>query len=473
MARSFKKGKGRFYRGTRPKKAISIATFHEVYCNRCSCNYQVSAETNADQWLNRHHAHFNCVEAKQRRENPALKPSRKRSASNSGDGQHDCILVLDGKRQASEGRNQGLDSVQDDVDPAVDFDIDVPDINEVMEAEIYDEYNLSAERGFFATTFNADDVAQPVLHHRLEQCNFNTVHMEELESEKTPIPTMDTAIPSSTISTIQKQILSNLDVNKKFEVRTRKLSSVEGKRKLADLVDLYGWGLSAGVSERKGNELLQAIHRIMSRHNKTLPMGNTWKAVKLAIRRKCRGLFKFKEFSYALPVRFFGTSKMDGKAWLPVKAYGLDVAYVLGKALLDVDPDNFAQRPKTQTFLERPDLMNMLDEDGRSLVESLDVRDPALRIPIQDAKLSDFSTGSVFRRLCEDADQFPPVNGIKPIHICIAIFSDKSQATQTSSEQPVVFSILNCLGEEYKMLFAGYAPLTLPYSDEVRVRIDH
>jgi hypothetical protein len=144
-----------------------------------------------------------------------------------------------------------LDSVQDDVDPAVDFDIDVPDINEVMEAEIYDEYNLSAERGFFATTFNADDVAQPVLHHRLEQCNFNTVHMEELESEKTPIPTMDTAIPSSTISTIQKQILSNLDVNKKFEVRTRKLSSVEGKRKLADLVDLYGWGLSAGYRREK------------------------------------------------------------------------------------------------------------------------------------------------------------------------------------------------------------------------------
>ena len=474
MARSFKKGKVRFYRGTRPKKAVSITTFHEVYCNRCSCNYRVSVETNADQWLNRRHAHFNCVDAKKRRENPALKHSRKRAASNSGDGEDDRIFVLDGKRQVSEGRTEVLDSVEDEIDPAVDFEIDVPDINEVLEGEIYDEYNLSAERGFFATTFNADDVAQPVLHHRLDHCNFNTVHMEELEIENISIPTMDIAIPASTISTIQKQILSNLDVKKRFEVRTRKLASVEGKRKLADLVDLYGWGLSAGVSERKGNELLQAIHRVMYRHNKRLPMGNTWKAVKLAIRRKSRGLFKFKEFSYALPVRFFGTSKMDGKAWLPVKAYGLDVAYVLGKALLDVDPNKFAQRPKTQTFIERPDLMNMLDEDGRSLVENLDVRDPALRIPIQDVQLSDFSTGSVFKRLCEDADQFPSVNGIQPIHICIAIFSDKSQATATSSEQPVVFSILNCLDEEYKMLFAGYAPLTLPYSDEVRIlRIDY
>jgi hypothetical protein len=159
---------------------------------------------------------------------------------------------------------------------------------------------------------------------------------------------------------------------------------------------------------------------------------------------------------------------MDGKPWLPVKAYGLDVAYVLGKALLDVDPDCLAQRPKKQTLTDRQDLMEMLDEDGRTLVENLDQNDPALQIPLQDIQLSDFSTGSVFKRLCDDADLYSPVNGMKPFHLCLAIFSDKSLATASSSEQPVVFSILNCTGKEYKMLFAGYAPLTLPYSDEVR-----
>ena len=82
--------------------------------------------------------------------------------------------------------------------------------------------------------------------------------------------------------------------------------------------------------------------------------------------------------------------------------------------------------------------------------------------------LSNFSTGSsYFRKLTEDADQYPLVGGKKPIHICLSIFSDKSQATQTSSEQPVVFSILNSIGTAYKMIFAGYAPLSLPYTDEV------
>ena len=63
-----------------------------------------------------------------------------------------------------------------DIDPAVDFDIDVPDLQERLEAERYDEFNLEAERGFFATTFNAEEVAQSVGHHRLDECHFNTVH---------------------------------------------------------------------------------------------------------------------------------------------------------------------------------------------------------------------------------------------------------------------------------------------------------
>ena len=468
MAKTRKKGDGIFYRGTRPKKARSGTNCHEVYCNRCYCNYQVPVETNTDVWLNRHQAHFNCKEEKKARENLAVNQTKKRPRSCSSGPDEDRVFVLDGKTQES-GTGTGVADMEElDIDPAVDFDIDVPDLQDRLEAERYDEFNLEAERGFFATTFNAEEVAQSVGHHRLDECHFNTVHMEEIESQHVDIPTADIAIPAPTIIDIQSRISSVLDVNKRSDLRTRKDTVGDGKRQLADIVDLYGWGLRAGVSEQKGDEMLKTMHRIMHRHNQKLPMGKTWKAVKLAIRRKCKGLFKFKEFSYPLPVRFFGTEKMDGKPWLPVKAYGLDVAYVLGKALLDVDPDCLAQRPKKQTLTDRQDLMEMLDEDGRTLVENLDQNDPALQIPLQDIQLSDFSTGSVFKRLCDDADLYSPVNGMKPFHLCLAIFSDKSLATASSSEQPVVFSILNCTGKEYKMLFAGYAPLTLPYSDEVR-----
>jgi hypothetical protein len=72
----------------------------------------------------------------------------------------------------------------------------------------------------------------------------------------------------------------------------------------------------------------------MGRHNKLLPIGHTWKGIKAAIRRKSRGVFKIKEFTYSLPKRFFGEVDSKGNPWIPVVAYGLDLRYVLAKALL-------------------------------------------------------------------------------------------------------------------------------------------
>ena len=203
----------------------------------------------------------------------------------------------------------------------------------------------------------------------------------------------------------------------------------------------------------------------MGRHDAFLPIGHTWKGLKKAVRRKGRGVFRVDEYTYRLPEKFFGQETSEGQPWLPVKAYALDLQNVLAKALLDVDPKLFATRPKKQTIGLRPDLpepaylAHLLESEAD--LHSIEFDDE------MDYLLTDFSTGQYFRDLCNDADLYPVVNGKKPIHICLAIFSDKSLATASSSEQPVVFSIMNCLGEDYKMHFLGYAPITLPYSDEV------
>ena len=60
----------------------------------------------------------------------------------------------------------------------------------------------------------------------------------------------------------------------------------------------------------------------MGRHKQLLPIGHTWKGIKKAIRRKSRGVFKVKEFTYSLPEKFFGQLDSQGKPWLPVVAYG-------------------------------------------------------------------------------------------------------------------------------------------------------
>ena len=227
----------------------------------------------------------------------------------------------------------------------------------------------------------------------------------------------------------------------------------------------------AGISEKKGNELLDVMHGIMDRHESFLPMGHTWKAIKTAVRRKSRGVFQVDEYTYLLPEKFFGQTNSAGKQWLPVKAYGLDIRHVLAKALLDTDPVSFVTKPKEQTYGLRPDYLDAMPDYFKEAV--LEAGDEAWKsLEIDDDSeflLSDFSTGSYFRALCADADKYPVVRGKKPIHICLSVFSDKSLATASCSEQPVVFSILNCVGKEYKMLFLGYAPITLPYSDEVRL----
>ena len=203
----------------------------------------------------------------------------------------------------------------------------------------------------------------------------------------------------------------------------------------------------------------------MGRHETVLPIGHTWKGIKKAIRRKSRGVIQVDEYSYKLPLKFFGTEDSHGKPWLPVKAYALDLKHVLAKALLDVDPTFFATAPKPQTYGLRPDY-----PDPTLLEHLLQTEQDLNTVEFEDEMeflLSDFSTGKYFSDLCKDAALYPAVDGQQPFHICLAIFSDKSLATSNSSEQPVVFSILNCLGKEYKMLFLGYAPITLPYRDEV------
>ena len=49
-----------------------------------------------------------------------------------------------------------------------------------------------------------------------------------------------------------------------------------------------------------------------------------------------------------------------------------------------------------------------------------------------------FFHGALFRALSVDAEMYPMVNGKKLIYICLSIFSDKSLATASCSEQPVV-----------------------------------
>jgi hypothetical protein len=135
------------------------------------------------------------------------------------------------------------------IDPAVDFEMDLPASDNHADHEIYDDYNDSY-RGFFATPFTAEDVGQQFMPHRKYECNFNTVHLEELSaSSNGQIPTADVAIPTDMLWDIQEelQILLNVELlndRKDFAIRSnRSQSGPKRKKVLSDIVDLYDWGL--------------------------------------------------------------------------------------------------------------------------------------------------------------------------------------------------------------------------------------
>ena len=240
------------YRGTRPKKAADVVEEEvEVYCELCELPYLITVGTPADQWLNRHQAHYDCLGNKANREKEAAAGEgiefrryvRPRTQSSS-----DRVFVFDGILQESVVMDR-TDDDDEGIDPAVDFEMDLPSSDNHADHEIYDDYNDSY-RGFFSTPFTAEDVGQQFMPHRKYECNFNTVHLEELSaSSNGQIPTADVAIPTDLLSDIQDelQILLNVELlndRKDFSIRSRSSPTGQKQKKvLSDIVDLYDWGL--------------------------------------------------------------------------------------------------------------------------------------------------------------------------------------------------------------------------------------
>ena len=199
----------------------------QVYCELCELPYLITVGTPADQWLNRHQSKYDCLGNKANREREAAAEEgiefrryvRPRTQSSS-----DRVFVFDGILQESVAMDR-TDADDEGIDPAVDFEMDLPSPDNHADHEIYDDYNDS-HVGFFSTPFTAEDVGQQFMPHRKYECNFNTVHLEELSaSTNGQIPTADVAIPTDLLSDIQEelQILLNvviLNNRKDFAIRS-------------------------------------------------------------------------------------------------------------------------------------------------------------------------------------------------------------------------------------------------------------
>jgi hypothetical protein len=447
---------------------IQVGEQKSIFCNKCDETYYFSGKLGEIEWLNRHQSHFKCVQFRRERLEKADREMRSvrivlpRKKAVAGE---DTELVFDGIRQVV-------------VETAVDdHNWDATDWGDIAEGGSDDEDGEYVESDFEAAiddivyqtsrdteAFQVDEVPASAAggSSRVGGAGkFSAL----LESQKEATggtggirQAVENPILCRSIHDIQQQLLRRYDLSsadQKHDIRSEK--TPDGDRKqFEDIVQLYGWGLRHGISEEAGDSLLKVLADIMIRHDKFIPLGKTWLAMKQIIRRKSRGLFKTREYTYSLDPAFFGTKLPRNKKPLrPVKAFGMDVAHMVAKGLLDVNPQTFAMVYKEPSAVDYAGIP--IDTGGLAGREQ--------------GFMSDFSTSKRWKSMCVDADTFPPINGLQPFHVGLNVYTDKSQASESVTEQPVVFSILNSLGEDYKMIFAGYAPIKLPYSNGVLAEI--
>jgi len=229
------------------------------------------------------------------------------------------------------------------------------------------------------------------------------------------------------------------EITEKF----KKIRTPKGKlhkKKWEDLVDLYSLGVDFNLSRDQKNEMLAQFSKIIERNGAedSITIPKTWDSIDDLFACSYSDMFKEQEYEYSLPEEFFGRFELpvaDMKPLAKMRGIALDVKAVLAEALLQIDPSKFAMKYK---------------------------RD--------DGILGGFESGDDFRKISEDDELFDEheVYG-HPISLCITVRTDETtcNTARTETEQAVVISILNAMGDAYEIIFLGYAPIHKPYSDEV------
>ena len=176
----------------------------------------------------------------------------------------------------------------------------------------------------------------------------------------------------------------------------------------------------------------------------SIPLPETYEAIELACMRGMKeSLHRIESSVYKLPEAIFKSSAVVTKSSSNVSSsvpkvppvpsflhevtsHRFNLIERICHRLLDIDPDMFSSKPTN------------------------------------DSTRSYFSSGSVFRNLCnvhKDARAVP---------LCISISLDSAtvNSARNRSECPVLFSILN-VNEAATYQLIGYCPILLPYTDQV------
>ena len=374
----------------------------KVFCNICKRNVPCTNGTHPQQFLRRHQGQCKKLLNQTRSVVLNTPPSKKTQVRSL------LINEYGESFRPTFGHNDWICEAYNDEDLS-----DV-DINSVMETLIV---QTAEDCGFL----DRADVLMETAHGSGSDIVYSLIQMIKYE-EKLRGFDINRLCSSSAVKDIQLKLEELLMEDNTPDTKLIRFRNMENKTvDWTDLIQLYDFGLSVGLSDAAGNRLLSVMNEILAKHGSNILLRKSWRHIRMAIdKQKTSKLKRTTDIRVPLPPTFGEKHYLTMRPLRAFHGTAEDVQVVVADMLLSIDP--------SKLVLEYQPTMN-----GEEVA------------PPNEQLLGEFTTGRLFQQFSDDAKKYGESEGMRVVPLCFGIWADETttSASRNMSELPVYIALLN------------------------------
>ena len=374
----------------------------KVFCNICKRNVPCTNGTHPQQFLRRHQGQCKKLLNQTRSVVLNTPPSKKTQVRSL------LINEYGESFRPTFGHNDWICEAYNDEDLS-----DV-DINSVMETLIV---QTAEDCGFL----DRADVLMETAHGSGSDIVYSLIQMIKYE-EKLRGFDINRLCSSSAVKDIQLKLEELLMEDNTPDTKLIRFRNMENKTvDWTDLIQLYDFGLSVGLSDAAGNRLLSVMNEILAKHGSNILLRKSWRHIRMAIdKQKTSKLKRTTDIRVPLPPTFGEKHYLTMRPLRAFHGTAEDVQVVVADMLLSIDP--------SKLVLEYQPTMN-----GEEVA------------PPNEQLLGEFTTGRLFQQFSDDAKKYGELEGMRVVPLCFGIWADETttSASRNMSELPVYIALLN------------------------------
>ena len=374
----------------------------KVFCNICKRNVPCTNGTHPQQFLRRHQGQCKKLLNQTRSVVLNTPPSKKTQVRSL------LINEYGESFRPTFGHNDWICEAYNDEDLS-----DV-DINSVMETLIV---QTAEDCGFL----DRADVLMETAHGSGSDIVYSLIQMIKYE-EKLRGFDINRLCSSSAVKDIQLKLQELLMEDEMPDKKLIRFRNMHNKTvDWTDLIQLYDFGLSVGLSDAAGNRLLSVMNEILAKHGSNILLRKSWRHIRMAIdKQKTSKLNRTTDIRVPLPPTFGEKHYLTMR---PLRAFHgtvEDIQVVIADMLLSIDP--------SKLVLEYQPTMN-----GEEVAHP------------NEQLLGEFTTGRLFQQFSDDAKKYGESEGMRVVPLCFGIWADETttSASRNMSELPVYIALLN------------------------------